>query len=422
MHKVVAVTATGALAEGEATFSVAKMWQKNIYFWLAGRRKIAKNCLQTSCFFAFCLVRTLQACLSLLNSRDLRPTQLKLLLMSNPNKWCNNSRRSAHHNGLVGCGLRIGVHQVQREAKGGKGRQGTDYPTSWNHWEHLALALFGRCCFNDRLFRLKPSRISRWWEGLARGRQICDKEQYGYTTKTLEAKGLGVLFNFSDPESRFLCIWLGLELWCSLYSSFQLCNWKWLKYVERCWNPITGSRHVTKDIFERMLRHSRFGTCAWPSCLADAGLAPSWGWRNQRMPDVSAGQSRKHHVLSSCLSYEGCLRTVIQRKLALRWPGILCYAVVAILAANHDKFGQGSYGQTGIRQEFQSFTKKPVPPFLCDLAPFETCRMLQQKATQTWNVSSIDASSSPTSHCWRSKNLRRAAEARRVRAPQAWNL
>ncbi len=59
---------------------------------------------------------------------------------------------------------------------------------------------------------------------------------------------------------------------------------------------------------------------------------------------------------------------------------VCCYAVVAIVAANHDKFGQGSYRQTGIRQEFQSFNKKPFRSFLFDLAPFETHRTLQQKA------------------------------------------
>lgn len=59
---------------------------------------------------------------------------------------------------------------------------------------------------------------------------------------------------------------------------------------------------------------------------------------------------------------------------------VCCYDVVAIVAANHDNFGQGSCGQTGIRQEFQSFTKKTCRPFLCDLAPFKTHRTLKQKA------------------------------------------
>ena len=59
---------------------------------------------------------------------------------------------------------------------------------------------------------------------------------------------------------------------------------------------------------------------------------------------------------------------------------VVCCHAVASVAANHDKLGQGSYGQTGIRQEFHSITKKPFRPFLSDLAPFETHRTLQQKA------------------------------------------
>ena len=98
------------------------------------------------------------------------------------------------------------------------------------------------------------------------------------------------------------------------------------------------------------------------------------------MPDVSAGQTRKHHVPSSCERHTSLVSQNCPKQAGSQMTWNSCYA-------NHDKFGQGSCGQTGIQPEFQSFTKKSVPPFLCDLAPckkhVERCnRKLATKASQ----------------------------------------